>query len=651
MEILQQFVIAMVVAVGVGVFLTRIRISPLIGFLMTGILIGPYGLNLVHSAKEIEGLAEVGVMLLMFTIGLEFSVQRILLMRHEVLVLGSLQIAITASLVFAVMRFFLHFTWQESSLAAFVVSMSSTAVVLKSLQDKGQLQSAPGRIMTGILLFQDLCVVPLMILLPLMGKLQQVSSSEIVLKMALAFVSIPAIFYVSKFLLPKVFDIVCGARVNELFMMLVLALCFGLSILTSYMGFSLALGAFIAGMILAESDFIYQIEADIKPLKNVFLSVFFISVGMLLNISFVWENIVTVSLVAVMLIMLKTVVIAAILILYGNPVNVAGYIGLGLAQIGEFSFMLLNMGYSLQIVRAEYYQLFLSASLISMMFTPLFLTVGEVVHNQSVLKQGVKENTRPQPRVVIAGYGVNGQNLSKILKSLSVPYTIIEINPHTVKKYKKEGEDIVFGDVTRQDNLLHLGIDRAFMMIVAISDWEASLRAVTIARRLNPSLKIIVRTEFVKQIEPLYMAGADVVISQEFEASLEIAAHVLRTFGIASSIIRLKAAQLRRRHYGFFTRNIVGPQSKIAELASIVNLHEMYTVLGNTSLAGRNIGVVKNLLHPTGVAIVAVLRGNEVYQQFSDDFLINERDSLLLYGPQNKIDEAIERLDNADIWQ
>ncbi len=646
MEILQQFIIALVVAVIVVVILSRLKIPSVIGFLFTGIIIGPHILNLVHSGHEIEVLAEVGVMLLMFTIGLEFSIKRILSMRHEVLVLGGLQIVFTISAVFVLMKFFLEFNLQESILAAFVISMSSTAIVLKSLQDKGKLQTPYGRIMTGILLFQDICVVPLIILTPLIGKLNEIDPTEILLKIGISFAFIIIIFYLSKFLLPKFFDLVCSLRINELFMILVLTLCFGLAILTNYLGFSLALGSFIAGMILAESDFIYQIEADIKPLKNVFLSIFFISVGMLLNVPFVLNNTSDVAIAAVSILLVKTMIIAGIAKTFKTPLNMSLLIGLGISQIGEFSFMLLNIARPLNFINDNYYQIFLSSSIISMMATPVFLNVGNFFLNKSEFKQNVDTIIDLQKHVLIAGFGVNGQNLSKIFKSLNIPYKIVEINPITVKKFKKEGEDIVFGDITKRENLLHLGIEKAQMMVIAISDWEATLKSVSIARKLNADLKIIVRTEFVAQIEPLYKAGANVVISQEFEASLEIAAYVLKTFGIAGPIVRLKSEQLRKRHYGFFSGNTFGAQSKIAELAAISHINEAYSVIGDSKLIGINIGIIKINLQKEDAKIIGVVRGESIYINPPDDFIIQLMDMILLFGKQNKIDEAVEILDN-----
>jgi CPA2 family monovalent cation:H+ antiporter-2 len=429
-------------------------------------------------------------------------------------------------------------------------------------------------------------------------------------------------------------------------MILVLTLCFGLSILTNYLGFSLALGAFIAGMILAESDFIYQIEADINPLKNVFLSIFFISVGMLLNVPFVLQYPLNVALAAVSILVVKTLIIALIAIVFKTPLNISLLIGLGLSQIGEFSFMLLNIARPLNITSDEYYQIFLSSSIISMMATPLFLGLGNILLHKTELKKDIEESLDLQKHVLIAGFGVNGQNLSKIFKSLNIPYKIIEINPNTVKKFKKEGENIVFGDITKRDNLLHLGIDKALMMVIAISDGDATLKAFTIARQLNPKIKIIVRTEFVSQIEPLYKAGADIVISQEFEASLEISAFVLKNLGIAGPIVRLKTEQLRKRHYGFFGGSSLGTQSKFAELASISNLNEAYTLLSDSKIIGKSLGEIRNHIHPDEVNIIGIVRGESIFINPPEDFIFQKMDMILLYGFQNKIDETVEILDN-----
>jgi monovalent cation:H+ antiporter-2, CPA2 family len=648
MEALNNFILILIIAVAVLVLFSRLKIPSVIGFLLTGIIISTLGGDFVKKGHELELLAEVGIMLLMFNIGLEFSIAKIKQMKHEVLVYGGLQVMVTIVAVILLMHFS-GFSASEAIFGSFIVSLSSTAIVLKMMQDKGKMNSPAGRIMLGILLFQDLCVVPLIILTPLLSSFDQIEPLLVLGKLAKSFVLIAAIFLLAKFLLPKVFDYVCSHRVSELFILLVIAIMLGLALLTHKLGFSVALGAFIAGMILAESDYIHQIEADIKPLKNVFLSVFFISVGLLLDVNFLIANPGKIFLSLIVIILIKSLIIYLLLKLFKVTHSLSLKAGIGLSQIGEFAFMLLNIAVPAGVIDEKFSQLILSVSVVSMLITPLLIGLAFFVGRQSALKGSIKDVFEEQKQVIIAGYGINGINLSRIFKNLNISYRIIEMNANTVRRYRREGEPIVYGDITQPENLKKLGIEKASMLVVAISDADASRRAVELARKMNPSLRIIARSEFFSQIEPLYQSGANVVISQDFEASLQIASYVLKFFGIAEPIVKIKSDQLRKRHYGFFTQ-AQGPNNtlKIAELASVENYNETFLALENPSLIGRLVSEVNIKLSETfkNIKIVAIVRDDVIISDFPSDITIERLDTLVLYGKQSLLDSAVEYLDN-----
>ncbi len=649
MGIFNDFITIILAATLVVLLFARFRIPSLIGFLFTGMLIGPTGFALIKLEHELELMAEVGVMLLMFNIGLEFSIERIKKMKFEVLVLGTLQIIVTMLGVF-LLALFLSFSLQQSFLLAMVVSMSSTAIVLKTLQDKQQLRSPSGRLMVGILLFQDICIVPFLIITPMLGKASQFEVLPIMIKLAYAVGLIILVFTLAKYVLPKIIDVVFSARVNELFMTFSLGLCFGLALLTYKAGFSLAMGSFIAGMILAETIYHHQIESDVKPLKNVFLSIFFISVGMLLNLDFVRLNFSSVFLLTLSIIAFKALIIIVLLFLFKQPKNIAFRTGITISQIGEFSFMLLNMAKPISLISEESYQLFLSAIVFSMLLSPLLFFFGEklvVVKNLQANASSKEDIINGE--VLIVGYGINGINLSRIFKSLKISYKIIEINPTTVKAYKAKGEAIYFGDSTSIANLNSLGIKHAKMMVIAISDSEATAKTVEIGHKLNPDLYIIVRSEYISQIEPLYKMGANVVISQEFEASLEITSHVLKYFGIAEPLVRIKSDIIRKKRYGFFNEANSNDSLKIADLAEINELNDTYFIHKNSTMVGSSISsIFEEMTKAINVSVIGVIRNKSIITDFSMGFIIEPLDTLIIFGTQKELENAINYFENID---
>lgn len=651
MELLRDLVVLMLCSAVVLVLFSKARVPAVLGFILTGIFIGPSGLHLISDTSAIELFAEVGVMLLMFTIGLEFSLETIRKMRFEVLVLGSLQMLLTM-IAAAGILLALGTKVYEALLVAFVVSMSSTAIVMKLLQDQRKLRTPYGKIMVGILLFQDICLVPLMILTPFLAPLQESSSLDIFGKLLRSFALMAGIFMAVKFLLPRAMDFILRFRVREIFLPLVLALCFGLALLTANLGFSLAMGSFIAGMILAESQYLYEIETEIKSLKNIFISLFFVSIGLLLDLNYLSESAPQVLAGAGGIIAVKTIIVFLILYFAKYPANISLVTALGIAQIGEFSFLLLNLARNLEIVSPNYYQYLLSVTIISMLITPLLLYVGSRAVKVEALKEKVKTR-RAFPslkdHVVIGGFGMNGQHLAKIFKALDIPFSAIEMNPATVKKFYDQGENIIFGDITRSDNLKHLGIENAAMFIIAISDTEATLKAVEIGRSMNKNMRIIVRSDYFSQLEEAYKRGADAVVSQDFEAAIQISSQTLKYLGISTRFIRIQNELLRKQHYGFFTsKKEHEPDFKLAEMAAISELCELYLVRSAHSLVGKTVKELDFTVQGRylNVRIIGVVRKNELLRKVRSDFILEEHDTLLLFGEQSRMEDAKEYLDN-----
>ncbi|MCX8081359.1 MAG: cation:proton antiporter [Bacteroidia bacterium] len=642
MELLKELVLMLLVSIGVVGITQILRIPSVIGFILTGILIGPGALGLVHSAHNIEVMSEVGVMLLMFTIGLEFSLRKIIMLKKEVLGLGGIQVLATILAVFGFYMLKGCPSISSAIVVSFVVSMSSTALVLKWLKEKGKLQTPHGRVMTGILLFQDICVVPFLIITPLLGK-QGIVGIHLAKNLLISFAGIGIIFILAKYVMPKFFNLIYKIKLQELFFILVLSSCFGLSLATASLGFSLSLGSFIAGMILAESDFIYQIESEIHSLKNLFLSLFFISIGLLLDLRHLTQHFADVGLTLSGILGIKILVIAFILFAFRYPADFSLLIGLGLSQIGEFSFILLNQALGLNIIESELYQNILSATIISMMATPGFLFIGNKIIQRDELKKKIAPSSELQGHVIIGGFGVSGQNIARILKNLQIPYVIIEFNPATVKKFRNEGEPIIFGDITNRNNLRQLGSDRASMLLLALSDWDASIRAVKTARLTNPNMKIIVRTEYVNQIEPLYQAGADIVISQEFESSLEMAYHVMKYVKIPEFVARFNTRQLRKKHYSFFNQEIgKGNPIKLSEIVKYKTALDVYLLPRDNSDSA--IEIKKIFEQFPEVSVLAILRAEQIIKNPPRDMEFYPCDILVFTGPSNDVDNLVENL-------
>ncbi|HDO21379.1 MAG TPA: hypothetical protein ENG86_00795, partial [Nitrospirae bacterium] len=551
---------------GIVVFiLDKLRVPSIVGFLIAGILLGPHGLELITDIHLVEIFAEIGVILLLFTIGLEFSLKNLLTLRRTILVGGFLQVFITSLIVF-LLSYSLGQKINTSLVFGFLISMSSTAIVMKMLFDRAEIDSPHGRISVGILVFQDLCVVLFMLMIPILsGTNNEFTGVLWVLLKSVGIIT--AIIISARWLIPKVLYQIVRTRKREIFVISIIFICLGTAFLTYKLGLSLALGAFIAGLIVSESEYSYQAISDILPFKDSFNGLFFISVGMLMNIDFFVANLSTVGLIVIAVIVLKTLATTAAISAMGNHLRISLHSGLILAQIGEFSFVLSVAALNSGLLNEGSYQLFLSSAIITMLLTPLFVTfsprISTWITSRKVLQRlhrmkaaaeitGVK--TKKTDHVIIVGFGLNGRNLSFVLKELEVPYVVLELNSRTVTKMRKEGEPIFYGDGTSPEILHKMGIERARVLIVAISDPSATRKIVKIARDLNPRIYILVRTRYLAEVEDLLALGADEVIPEEFETSIELFSRVLQFYKMPKPLSDQYAEKFRKDHYRLFIK-------------------------------------------------------------------------------------------------
>ncbi|HEY8563770.1 MAG TPA: cation:proton antiporter [Pyrinomonadaceae bacterium] len=638
----------------------RLKLPLLVGLMLTGIVIGPYGLGLIKELEAIEILAEIGVMLLLFTIGLEFSLHRLREMKRLVLAGGGLQVGLTIAAVTIVAVLFGR-QFNQALFFGFLVALSSTAIVLKSYAERKETDAPHGRAAVGILLFQDISIVLMMLLVPVLGGKDAASFGAIAAKLGGSLLGLIVIVAAAWFLVPLMLKQVVGLKSPEVLLLLVVLLCLGISFVTAQFGLSLALGAFIAGMVLAESDFSHQVAADILPFRDVFNSIFFVSIGMLLSFSALVENLSTVFLWVVFLVVGKALIVWTVIQLLGFPQRVAAMTALGLAQIGEFSFVLAKAGRGVDLLPDVDYQSFLGASIVSMLITPFMIAVAP---RFGFLVQSIVPDKRTAPEmetdaeedvhitstgglnnhVIIVGYGLNGRNLARVLRAVMVSYTVLELNAEVVREAKEKGEKINFGDATRREVLHHAAIENANALVLAMSDPQAARRTVKLARELNERIYIVVRTRYISEITELLKLGADEVIPEEFETSIEIFSRVLLRYGLDRHTIENQIERVRRQGYEMLRSPSI-QRVEMANLNAALQAATTETIkLQKTSPAiGKNLGEL-NLRNASGATLIAVVRGDATKIGPGASFKLQEDDVLILFGKPEKIERAVHLL-------
>lgn len=658
---MHEYLLSIVIVFGVSALvvyvLGKVRIPSIVGFLFAGLIVGPHGLALVHDIKVVESVAEIGVVLLMFVIGLEFSLKTLMQMRVMVVGGGFLQVGITILLVALIASIGFRHTLAEAVFDGFLVALSSTAIAIKLMQDRGELAAPHGMASLGILIFQDLCVVPFMLLIPILAG-SGGSAQDIIITIGKAAVFVAGILFASRWAVPQILHQVVHTKSRELFVITIIMLCLGTALLTAELGLSLALGAFLAGIVISESEYASQAVSDILPFKESFAALFFISIGMLLNLNFAMSNILVVT--EIVLIILVVKVIASAIAAYGagQALRPSLQTGFCLAQVGEFSFVLAAAGKAMGLIQSdEMYQLFLSASVFTMMLTPAFIIFSAQLSERIVGLQPMRtldksrkvraEEEYPDVllgHVIIVGFGLNGQNLARVLRDADIPYVVLEMNSSTVRKMKRKGEPIFFGDGTSPEILHHLHIHSARILVVAISDAAATRRVVQIARHENPQLRIIVRTRYLAELSDLTAVGANEVIPEEFETSVEIFARVLHHYHVPKNVIHQRIEQIRDDNYTML-RGVRLPVKALAERQSFLKgLHtETYQILKGTRADARTIKDIR-LRAETGATILAVQRGDEVHQNPSPDFHLRADDLLLLIGNRESVEKAADYL-------
>jgi CPA2 family monovalent cation:H+ antiporter-2 len=631
---------------------SKLKIAPLIGFLLAGILAGPFGFGLIREIENIDLLAEIGVVLLLFTIGIEFSLRDLLQLRRIVVFGGGLQVSITAVIV-ALIFLWLGNSKESSIFFGLLVALSSTAIVLKLLQEKGEIYSLHGRTSLGILIFQDIAAVVIILLIPVLAGIPGTEKSffELILQgLGLIVFTLLSARYVVPFIMYQV----AKTRNNELFLLSVVAIGLSVAWLTSMVGLSLALGAFLAGLIISESEYSVQALGNLIPFRDMFMSIFFISIGMLLDLDILKEHLLLILAATLIVLLLKLLANSLSTFLIGFPLHTMILVGFALSQVGEFSFILAKVGFTSGLISSLMYQEFLDVAVLSMVLTPFFMSIGyrtttfaELLPFPPVLKQGwygkFKENgseEKPENHVIIVGFGINGKNVVTAAKAASIPYIVIDMNPEVVRVEKLREEHIFYGDAAQSAVLEHAGIQTARSVVVTAGDPASAKRIIEVVRRLNPRIHIIARTHFLSELDKFYAFGADEVISDEFESSIELFTRVLHRYLVPSSEINSLSSTLRADHYEMLRHPEI-PRKKFCDLALDFADVELRSIrVGKLSkVAGMTLEEL-NLRKNYGVSVLAISRNHKIIPGPKAETEILASDILLVISPPERLDEV-----------
>jgi CPA2 family monovalent cation:H+ antiporter-2 len=659
---LKSLVIILSISAIVVFLLHRIKIPSIVGFLLAGMMLGPHGLHLIEDIHIIQILAEIGVILLLFSIGLEFSLSRFLKMKTEVFGIGGLQVTLTVALTTLIASQWFGITnMNQAVFIGFLVALSSTAIVMKILSDKAEVDTTQGRTSIGILIFQDLCVVPFMLFIPILSGGGDIT--ELVLTSGKAVAIIAAVILSARWVVPFLLHQIVRTRSRELFVITVLITCFGIALITSEFGLSLALGAFLAGLVISESEYSHEAISTILPLKDSFNGLFFISVGMLMDISYFADNFIFIFTLFCGIISLKFFSGMFSMFLLRRPLRTSLQSSMNLAQVGEFSFVLAVAGLSAGLITQDIYQSFLSAAVLTMLLTPFLIQfspyISSRISSHSLLKrlENIKAHSvhgeiqqKKNDHIIIVGFGLNGQNIAKVLKEVDIPYSVLEMNIATVKKMRKHGEPIYYGDGTKEDVLHRLGVATARILVVAIHDAVSCRNIVRSARHANKELYIIARTRFAAEVDDLLKLGADEVISEEFETSVEVFSRVLTQYQIPKNEIFNYVDMIREDGYRALRQTGVTARKPLFDKCTVLAKVdvELFTINENSPVLGQTIEQLR-FRTLTGATIVSVERGTHMHSSPDPKFSFEARDILFITGKREDINKAIVYLTEGKI--
>lgn len=655
LPLLKDIVIILGFSVVIILLFQRLKLPEILGFLLTGVIAGPHGLNIINASHEVELLSEIGIIFLLFVIGIEFSLKGLVSIKNTVIWGGLMQVVGTIAFTFLGAYYFFELSYQTSIFLGFLLSLSSTAIVLKMLQEKGEITSPHGRVTVAILIFQDIIVVLMMLLTPLLAN----QSESPLMELGILFLKLGAIlvvlFALGKYVIPNLFKQVVKSKSRELFILTTVVICFATAWMTSAVGLSLALGAFFAGLIISESDYSHQATANILPFREIFISFFFVSVGMLLDLNFFIHHIFSIHALALVIILLKIIVVVITVILLKYPARTVLLTSLSLFQVGEFAFLLSAKGMEYKLLSDNSYQYFLAISIISMGATPFIIKYSseitayflkipvpaqvryrlrEITKNRA--KNNTIEETNYHDHIVIIGYGLNGENVAKAAKTAKIPYLIVDLDAEAVKKGQLNNEPMIYGDAADETILKHVHVHEARVVVVAISSPETTKKIVQSVREYSRTTYIIVRTRYVSEIESNLKLGADEVIPEEFETSIEIFTRVLKKYLVPQDEIQVFINHIRSDNYDMLRSMNPFENANIQLNLPDMEIATLAVQQGNNQVVGKSIKE-SNFRKNFGVTVLAIKRDGRNLSDISPETIIKQDDILYVFGRPNHI--------------
>jgi CPA2 family monovalent cation:H+ antiporter-2 len=651
---LHLILILLAVAVGVVVLCRILRLPAMLGYLLVGILIGPHALGWIPDAPETRHLAEFGVVFLMFSIGLEFSLARLRAMQRLVFGLGTAQVAATMVLVMFSSLFF-AIDWRAGLALGGILAMSSTAIVSKMLVERSELNASHGQKIMGVLLFQDLAVVPLIIIIPALGESGAALGSTIAIAMIKAAVLLTALLTFGQRLLRPWFHVVAGQKSSELFMLNVLLFTLGMAWLTELSGLSLALGAFVAGMLISETEYRLQVEEDIKPFRDVLLGLSFVTIGMMLDLHAVIAGWGWILLLLLILIPFKAAVVALLVRAFAGEWGAALRTGIGLAQAGEFGFVLLTLAGEAQLLPVDVMQNVLAAMLISMLIAPFLIQHTEAIvrrvspeewmNRAMQVHQIAVSSMLSKQHIIICGYGRSGQALAKFLTDEHISFIALDLDSRNVREAAATGTKVVYGDAGKLEVLQAAGLMRAKALAITYDDKHSALKILRHAQSARPDLPVVVRTADDTHIAALKQAGAAEVVAEVTEGSVMLASQALLLSGVPLSRVIRQIQETRAKRYSMFSGYFRNAPATDGVGESTESLQQRFqNVMLNTGDAavGKRLKEIK--LAELNIEVNAVRRHNVEGSQPSGDMVLRAGDVLVMLGQAVTLEAAEKRL-------
>lgn len=651
--VLEDLLVVFGLGLAAVVVFHRLKLPAVLAFLITGVACGPFGFKFVDDVGTIEGLAEIGVVLLLFTLGIEFSIPHFMRMKRFLLLGGALQVILTMAATFLVAKT----TGASTALSVFIgmlISISSTALVLRILESRRELDSAQGRNALTILIFQDLCIVPMVLLTPFLGG-KEVELSELVWIGAKALLFVGGALTIVRYALPWLLNHVANTRKREAFILTITFFCLGTAWATAHVGLSMALGAFVAGLVLSDSKFSHQALGEIVPFREVFNCLVFVSIGMLFDIRTVLHSPMIVVTAVLVVIVGKTVIAAGVTRMLGHSIKVSLLTGLALSQTSEFAFVLGKVGLANGVIDAESNQLFLAVAILTMMVSPAVIGLGpklirglekilprKMAAQLSIGTDGVGgESEKLSDHVIIVGFGLKGQQMARVLESSDIPFVVIDHDPVTVRAERRAGrQHILYGDATSQEVLMHAGLESARVVALTIADYTTLKRATEMVERLNPSAHIIARAGALEDVESLIKRGADEVVPEELVVSIDFFRRVLDRYMVPGETVDAYVHEVQAdfaKHTRQLNEKYCGSGLHHVPFSLVMSV---YQTEAGSRVAGKSLGEC-GLRPATGATVVAIqAAGGHLIcnPRYSDT--INVGDAVMVLGRPDQVAEA-----------